>query len=128
MPQIIDRGARASGKQAATSSSANVKSSGKSNRSSEGLSVKVVAAAGVLTLFLIVFLIHRFVHPFTSETKLPTKVAPLPGMADTYPYNTKEWQEAYKKGKTTFLSGIPHLARPGTGGAGGAAPGVPNSQ
>jgi hypothetical protein len=39
---------------------------------------------------------------------MPTKVKPLPGFSDQYPYNTKEWQDEYKRtGQPMFLSGVP---------------------
>lgn len=72
-------------------------------------SPKVLIGAGVLLLILLVFLFHTYVSPIVPTDAAPkvTKVPPLPGMPDTFPYNTKEWQDAHKAGRASFISGVP---------------------
>ena len=82
--------------------------------------IPAIAAAGVLALVLVIYLYFRFVSPIHTVA-LPDRVKPLPGFADQYPYNTKQWQEEYKKGNAMFLSGVPRIAVPG-GPGGGPAP------
>lgn len=56
-------------------------------------------------------------------TKPLTKVAPLPGMRDVWPYNTKEWQENYKKtGQMPLLSGVPRFEQGGAQAPGAVQP------
>ncbi len=79
--------------------------------------VMIAAGAGLLLLFVALF--HFFVRPLvpTDATPTITKVAPLPGFPDQPPYNTKEWQDARKAGRASFVSGIPPGPVPGANGA-----------
>ncbi len=119
MPQLINRDAQTAEKKPDTRAAAPKPS--RSRTAPREISVQMVVAAGVVAFALILFLIHTYIHPFTSQVRIPHKVAPLPGMADQYPYNTKEWQDAYKAGRTTMLSGVPQFAR-GPKGSGQTAP------
>jgi hypothetical protein len=81
----------------------------------------IIGAGLVLVLFLAV-LYHFFVNPIVNTRGEPkvTYVKPLPGFPDTPPYNTKEWQEAFKQGRASLISGIPPNPRPPSGPSGGA--------
>lgn len=71
--------------------------------------LKVIIAAGLFLVLLIAFLYHIFVNPIVNTRGEPkvTFVKPLPGFPDTPPYNTKEWQEAFKQGRASLISGVP---------------------
>jgi hypothetical protein len=73
----------------------------------------------VFLVFVILVLYHFFVNPVVTiggEPKVTT-IKPPPGFPDTPPYNTKEWQDAYKQGRASFISGVPPQAGPPSGGA-----------
>jgi len=122
MPQIINRDSKSSESKPDTNQSAVVAKRRPASNERREISVNVVVAAGALALLLIVYLIHAYIHPFTSPVKEAHKVAPLPGMPDTPPYNVKEWQDMYKAGKTTFVSGIPRNMPSSASGSGTGKP------
>src|SRR5262249_27252541 len=109
MPYVINKGEKEPPPQ---------KSAKGSSNKPGPISTKIAIGGLVVAILFALFMFNLYVHPFVSSVKIPHKVAPLPGMADEYPYNTKEWQEAYKQGRTTFLSGVPHMARPAAGETG----------
>ena len=109
MPQIINRDTQTSQKGSSTQQTAVVNKPSRAKNEPRGISIRLVVAAGALVVLLIVYLVHAYVHPFTAPVKQAHKVAPLPGFPDTPPYNVKEWQDMYKSGKATFVSGIPHV-------------------
>ena len=122
MPQIINRNPKSSQSKPGANQSAVVAKRRPATDKGRGVSVNVVVAAGALALLLIVYLFHTYVHPFTSPVKEAHKVAPLPGMPDTPPYNVKEWQDMYKSGKATFVSGIPRNVPSSASGSGTGKP------
>ena len=122
MPQIINRDPKSSPSKPATNQSAAAAKGRAPSHDRRGISVNVVVAAGAVALLLIVYLFHVYVHPFTAPVREAHKVAPLPGMPDTPPYNVKEWQDMYKSGKATFVSGVPHVASTPTSGGGTGKP------
>ncbi len=118
MPQILNRDTQTSQKKTGQHDTAVVKQKSGPNDEPRQNLPWIIGAAGVFTLLFIVFLFHNYVHPLTQQVNLPHKVAPLPGFADENPYNTKEWQDAYKQGRTGPVSGVPRYAIPGASGAG----------
>lgn len=84
-------------------------------------SIALIIGAGLLLVLFIAVLYHFFVNPIVNTRGEPkvTFVKPLPGFPDTPPYNTKEWQEAFKQGRASLISGIPPNPPPPTKGASG---------
>lgn len=60
---------------------------------------KPVLIAGVVVIVLLLLLgIDRFVYPLLPrKSQAVEKLAPPPGFADVPPYNTRGWQEMWKK-------------------------------
>lgn len=107
MPQVINRQSESSNKGLDSSNSAVVKQRKKKADGQVEASPKAIIVAGLVTLLFVAVLIHLYVHPFVSPAKKIDRVPPLPGFADQPPYNTREWQEAYKAGRATPISGVP---------------------
>ena len=118
MPQIINRDPKSSESKPAANQSAVVKDRRRSKDEPRNIPVTVIIASGALALVLVLFLFHTYVHPFTRQVREAHKVPPLPGMADVPPYNIKEWQDMYKSGKATFVSGMPRGVAAGPNGNG----------
>ncbi|HZO90430.1 MAG TPA: hypothetical protein VFB38_19040 [Chthonomonadaceae bacterium] len=71
------------------------------------LTMPLLIGAAVVVVLFMVFMYHSYVNPVVKPATIVTKVPPLPGYPDLYPYNTKEWQEQAKKGRAPRLSGVP---------------------
>lgn len=72
------------------------------------VAIPIIVAVSAVVLLFILFMYHTFVNPLLPErAPTTTKVAPLPGYPDVPPYNTKEWQDAQKEGRASFISGVP---------------------
>ena len=120
MPQILNRQEQSPTQKPAQDTPAVVKQKARPKNEPREIPPLAVVGAGVVAVLFILFLFHTYVHPFTSTTYKPVVVAPLPGFPNVPPYNVKEWQDMYKAGKTTRISGIPQ--NPAAYRTGGALP------
>ena len=66
--------------------------------------------AGVLSLLVVAAFVGKKAMS-GDVAEAPTHVAPLPGFGDSFPFNTKEWQDKYKKGQVGLPSGVPGLPK-----------------
>jgi hypothetical protein len=123
MPVVISTGDKEKqGQKPASQGSAAVnrkKTRGSADTLRENLP-KILIGVVVVAVVFALFMYHAYVNPIFSNQKMPHKVAPMPGFADEYPYNTKEWQEAFKQGRTGYISGVP---RPSSGAMGSPSAG-----
>jgi hypothetical protein len=123
MPTVMHRGDKPgpTQKPAGPSAAANKKTSVGSS-DTPNLLPKILIGGVVVAILFALFMYHQFVNPLVPGGRSLTKVAPLPGFRDEFPYNTKEWQEKYKAGKAGFVSGVPRMAGPPAGGGQQGAP------
>ena len=63
--------------------------------------------AGVLGVLFLFFMVKTFV--MSPSVKVAERIAPPAGYPDTFPYNTKDWQDANKAGRAGRLSGVPPM-------------------
>ncbi len=111
MPQMINRQDQSPTQKPAQETPAVVKQTPKTNNEPREIPPVVIVGAGIIAVLFILFLYHTYVNPLYQPRVKPHIQAPLAGFPDVPPYNTKEWQDMYKAGKTTPISGMPRDPR-----------------